>query len=159
MELQRYQHAHQSCDIGAGSSLGFDTSDASAPFSYDSSINWFNGSLSKLGAGTLALDAGNRYSGVTTICGGTLQLPPTFFTVVIGGTGQLPGTLDLDGRNVTIASLTGSSYSIITDSVGGGVLTVAPPAGTSSTFAGTIENGEHASSGWGWRSMARASFF
>ena len=79
----------------------------------DDGVDSFN--LTKAGSGTLLLAAVNTYAGVTNINAGTLQLGvnnalPTG-TFVQLGTGSTAGTLDLNGFNQTIASLTVQSTS------------------------------------------------
>ena len=86
--------------------------------------------LTKTGPGNLILTAANTYSGGTTIYGGTLQLGianallPTG-ALTVSGTGASAGTLDLNGNNQTVGSLSdgGVSAGTITDSTGSATLT------------------------------------
>jgi autotransporter-associated beta strand protein len=110
------------------------------------SDNGSNKSLSLSGGGTLILAAANSYSGSTTISNGTLQvgeddnlgLPPT--TALLMGTF---GTLRLTGNNCTVATLSGSVGSSITQRnlSNKSSLTVVPSNGSSTTFAGSISDG------------------
>ena len=67
-------------------------------------------SLTKAGAGTLALDASNGYTGGTNIQAGVLQLGPT---ATLGSPGSpltlSGGTLTLGGFGTTVGSLSGNS--------------------------------------------------
>ncbi len=106
-----------------------------------------SGSLVKAGSGKLTLGSVNTYQGNTTISAGTLvtngdanTLPATT-ALLLGPT----GVLDLYGNPQTVASLSGSAGSTITDSYCSGqpgtiymtTLTVSPTAGAT-TFAGNI---------------------
>jgi autotransporter-associated beta strand protein len=103
-----------------------------------------SGGLTKYGAGTLTLGGAASYGGPTVINAGTLQMV---------GAGQLPGgsalvlansaALDLDGTSQTVASLSGGSGSLVTDSASGSnvTLTLAAPKNSATTFSGTIQNG------------------
>ena len=84
-----------------------------------------SGGLTKYGAGTLTLGGAASYGGPTVINAGTLQMV---------GAGQLPGgsalvltnsaALDLDGTSQTVASLSGGSGSLVTDSASGSNVTL-----------------------------------
>ena len=105
----------------------------------------FNGAagamaVTKTGSGTQALSGSNSYTGGTSIKAGTL---------VVGnanalGSGALTlnaGTLDLHGTSTGVGSLSGSSGSLITNSVSGtATLTTVVASGTS-TFSGAIVDG------------------
>lgn len=91
------------------------------------------GGLTKSGTGTVTLSGTNTYTGGTTVNGGTLQ--------VSGGNALADGgavtvssgaTLDLNGTNETIGSLTGSG----TVNIGTGTLTLTDSASTN--FSGTL---------------------
>jgi autotransporter-associated beta strand protein len=93
-----------------------------------------NGSLTKAGSGSLALNVANSYSGGTTVnAGATLRL---------GATGALPsgknlvlnGMLDLLTSNATVGTLSGSG-AIDKSAAGSSTLTV-----SSGTFSGQIRN-------------------
>ena len=95
------------------------------------------GSLTKLGLGTLILAGGNSYTGGTVVEAGTLQFTNT---PVIGNLTLNGGALDLGGRNLTIADLSGgSSASIINGAAGSATLTADQAATT--TYAGTLQDG------------------
>ena len=88
---------------------------------------------------TLVLSGANTYTGSTTINGGTLQLSGgsdrlPIATRVVFDSGNL-ATLDLNGQNQTIASISGSNVGS-TIALGSGTLTVGD--GTSTTYAGVI---------------------
>lgn len=109
--------------------------------------------LTKAGEGTVRLDGASTYTGGTTVTGGTLQLgvdqaiPATGAVNLSGGTAG--GTLDLNGRNLTVASLglggsvttVGGLEQRVVDNLGGGILTL---GGNVSYNAGTagFENGQ-----------------
>lgn len=92
-------------------------------------------SVTSVGAGTLVFEnAGNNYSGATTINAGVLQLaannnttPSTTNVTVANG-----ATFDLNGFNDTIQSLSGAGSVLL----GGGTLTT---GNASSTFSGVID--------------------
>jgi len=93
--------------------------------------------LTKLGAGTLTLDAVERYAGPTTILAGTVKLGaladlPDAFGVSLAASGA---ALDLDGTNETIGTLGGVGGSSVI--LRGGRLSVSG----SSNFDGTISDG------------------
>lgn len=94
-------------------------------------------SLTKAGSGTLTLSGNNNYSGGTIISAGTLQMG-TSSGLTNNSAVTDNGTLDLNGFNTVINTLTGSG---IVDTVAGGspILTIGNGNGTS-TFTGTIQN-------------------
>jgi autotransporter-associated beta strand protein len=96
--------------------------------------------LTKTGAGTLALTGSNGIYGALTVNNGILRLGSSATTkqttgLVLNDT----GTLDLNGSNVTVASLAGTAGVITNSSATPGSLTVSGPAST--TFLGNIVNG------------------
>jgi autotransporter-associated beta strand protein len=106
-------------------------------------------SLAKAGAGTLALNAANTYTGGTSIIGGRLVVGvtnalPVTTVVTLGGTSS--GTLDLAGNNQTVAGL--ASSGLVANQVIGNssasttsTLTFAGGTNAASTFGGTIQDG------------------
>ena len=93
------------------------------------------GGLTKAGGGTLILSASNGYGGSTTVSAGTLQLGnanalPSATALTLSG-----GTLDLNGNNNSVASLTMTNGSI-GNSTGSGVLTVG--SGNADLQVGTV---------------------
>ena len=124
--------------------------------------------LTKSGIGNLTLTGTDTFTGQLSINAGTLLLGSggalnsngsAFNPVVFGGTSQLigtssggtfeevNGTLSLNGNNATVASLTASSLSsgtaIVQDNAVGmtGTNTLTINGSTSTTFAGTVQNG------------------
>jgi autotransporter-associated beta strand protein len=92
------------------------------------------GDLIKTGDQTLTLGGANNYMGMTTITGGTLQLGannalPSGTTVTLFAA----GTLNLNNKNATIASLTGKGGNVV---LGSGTLTLG-----SGAFSGAINLG------------------
>jgi autotransporter-associated beta strand protein len=98
-----------------------------------------NGSLLKIGAGTLELDGANTYSGSTVISNGTLKLGPAASLAspnIILGTGatldasSLPGGLTLaanqvlTGKGTVLGNLTDGSSTVISPGSSPGTLTV-----------------------------------
>jgi autotransporter-associated beta strand protein len=98
-----------------------------------------SGSLSKQGAGTLFLSVVNTYTGATFIGGGTVQLGvantlPTATALTVNG-----GTLDLNGFNQQVASL--SDGGVTTGGVTNGsgtAATLTVDQTTSTTFGGVV---------------------
>ena len=92
-----------------------------------------SGSISKVGAGTLTLGHANSYAGPTSVSAGTLKLrsvgalPDTTALTLSSGT-----TLDLNGCDTVVASLTGSGAIAL----GTARLGVGNPS--SSTYSGVI---------------------
>jgi fibronectin-binding autotransporter adhesin len=83
----------------------------------NSGITTFGGVLSntagltKAGTGTLVLSGANTFTGPTTVNAGILRLGaagalPNVAVTVSGSTAGVTATLDLEGRNATVASLT-----------------------------------------------------
>ncbi len=103
--------------------------------------------LNKVGAGTLTLtNAGNTYSGATTVSGGTLQAGATnalaqnsAHTVAAGA------ALSLNNFSVAVGSLAGAG-TVTNGGAAGRVITTGSD-GTSTAFAGTIQNGGAGSTG------------
>jgi autotransporter-associated beta strand protein/T5SS/PEP-CTERM-associated repeat protein len=98
-----------------------------------------SGGLTKMGAGTLSLSGSNSYGGGTVIEGGTLRLDHAHALGTPGSLSVQTGTLDLNGRNVTVTSLSGSGASITSGTTGQVVLTI--DQDTDTTYAGAIRDG------------------
>jgi fibronectin-binding autotransporter adhesin len=99
-----------------------------------------NGSLTKIGAGTLTLSGPNTYTGATAVNDGILKagvsnaLPSGTAVTLANVAGA---TLDLNGTAQTIGSLAGGGATGGNVQLGGGTLT-AGGDNTSTAFAGTI---------------------
>ena len=118
--------------------------------------------LTKSGSSTFTVSNTNDYTGATTVSGGRLLLS--------GGANRLPlvtaltladtagATLDLNGNNQTVASLSGGGASGGNVTLGAGALTV---AGTgTATFRGIISgSGSLAKSGIGTQTLANANSY
>jgi fibronectin-binding autotransporter adhesin len=118
----------------AGTLAGIDTNGNSVTFT---SALAGTGGLSKLGSGTLTLNATNTYAGGTTIAGGTLVFPtvsavPAAGRIVIGS----GGALSVSGAYSTLAGWLGSGQ--IASSSNGALALV---SSSSENFDGTTYNG------------------
>ncbi len=91
------------------------------------------GGLAKHGSGILTLSGASSYAGGTTVNAGTLQLAPGASLPTTGPLAVNGGTLDLNGNNLAIGSLSGLGGRI---ELGSGILTVAGQSNTS--FAGIL---------------------
>ncbi len=116
--------------------LIFNRSDAST---YSGMING-TGVFTKQGTGTLTLSGSNSYTGGTTISDGQITLGNVNGLGAAGPIAITSGTLNLNGRSVTLGALAGSSGGTITTGTAGSV-TLTSTATTDSTFAGAITNG------------------
>ena len=100
-----------------------------------------SGGLTKTGLGTLTLGGINTYSGDTTISTGALQIGNTL--AVPSGTGKgnlvIAGSLDLNNHSIIVNGLSGAG--VVSNTKTGSVTLTAGDADQSSTFAGTIANG------------------
>jgi len=79
------------------------------------------GAVNKSMAGTVTLSGANTYSGLTTINNGTLQLSGGANRIKSGNDVVVNATLDLNGQNQTLGTLSGNG----TVDTGGGVLDAA----------------------------------
>ncbi|MEI8374978.1 MAG: autotransporter-associated beta strand repeat-containing protein [Planctomycetota bacterium] len=112
------------------------------------------GSLTKIGLGTLALNASNSsFTGGVTINDGTVQLghPAALSSanaVAFADNAPITAKLQLQGNSITIGGLSTSSTSAIVENGGSAaVLTVNQPAGPAATYAGVLQNGGSGSLG------------
>jgi len=107
------------------------------------------------GNGTVVLSGTNIYSGGTTVSAGNLQLAsagalPTGTALTLSALDVPAGTLDLDGNNATVSSITvltgpqtiptGAVAQIINTGVGVSTFTYAGSNGNPSTFDGNISD-------------------
>ncbi|WP_237705424.1 PEP-CTERM sorting domain-containing protein [Chthoniobacter flavus] len=125
--------------FASGSAFGIDTSDTGGPgqggtLTYSGNITNAGLGLTKLGIGTLVLDATNSYGGPTTVVTGTLALGPNGS---ISNTSAIivanQATFDTGGASATVGSVTGAGNLAI----GGGVFT-AGGDNSSTHFSGSI---------------------
>jgi fibronectin-binding autotransporter adhesin len=107
-----------------------------------------NGSVTKVGAGTLVLSGTNTYHGGTSVGNGTLQLGASgalpVGTAVTLGAGTTSGILDLNGFSPTVGGLatagTGTANVIGSSSTSANSTLTFAGTGAPSTFGGTIQN-------------------
>ncbi len=115
-----------------------------------------SGSLTKIGAGVLTVSGNNSYTGGTTVSAGTLRLGsatalPTDGMLTVNG-----GTVDFNGNNLTVASLSGVGGTI---SMGSGTLTVAESGNTSLAAVITGTGGSLVKQGAGTLILTGASTY
>ncbi len=96
------------------------------------------GTLTKAGTGTLLLGGDNTYSGATTISAGTVKLD-LYERIPDNSALTLNGTLDLNGWEETVPSITGSGTIDIVSAGGSPNFNVGSD-NTSTTFSGVIQN-------------------
>lgn len=111
----RYTGASATTDrsviLGSASSGLIDVASSTSILTFNGQITG-SGSLVKIGPGILELGSQNNYTGNTTVSAGTLKnavanaLPQTTNLIVNGG------TYDLNGRNQTVGSLSGSGGTV-----------------------------------------------
>ncbi len=105
---------------------------------FTSALGGSGSSLTKLGGGTLTLTATNGFTGATTVYAGTLKAGNinalANSSVIMSG-----GTLDTNGLNVNIRSLSGTS-GIVTNSTGAATLIINNSSGPA-TYSGTLLDG------------------
>ncbi|OGV70303.1 MAG: hypothetical protein A2283_03430, partial [Lentisphaerae bacterium RIFOXYA12_FULL_48_11] len=97
-----------------------------------------NSGLLKMGTGTLVLSGTNDFTGSLVITNGTLRLGSNNTLPATQGNTVLASTLDLNGFSNTVRNLSGNGTA--TCSVAGNSIMVISN-NTSTTFAGSIENG------------------
>ena len=138
----------------SGSALGFDTTDAEGgSFTISDVITNVTGAgasnrnITKLGSNTLVLSGANTYTGTTTVSGGTLRAGVASVLGVSGAFGlnntvnmaNVTGvTLDLNGFDTRIGSLTGGGTTGGTVALNGGAALTVGSANTNVTFAGNM---------------------
>jgi autotransporter-associated beta strand protein len=107
-----------------------------------------DGGLEKLGAGTLTLAGANAYTGQTTVIAGTLKVGVADAIPHGAGKGNVSlaagGTLDLNGRDVTVNGLPAAAGAVVDNTAAGAVTLSVGDADTSTTgtpsFNGVIRN-------------------
>jgi fibronectin-binding autotransporter adhesin len=100
-------------------------------------ISGINGSLTKVGTGTLTLSGANTYTGGTTITAGVLRLGTGGSLASTGALSLGGGTFDLNGNAQTIGGLTNANFSLNNElAINGGTLTV--NQATDSVFSAKI---------------------
>ncbi len=90
----------------------------------------------------MQLNAASSYSGGTTVSAGTLQINNA--AALGNSSGPLTangGVLDLNGYSPSVGPLSGAAGTVLTSS-GGATLTTNIPLGTSTTFGGTLSDGQ-----------------
>ena len=113
--------------LQAGSSIGFDTTNATSAVTLTNVIANTTGTgggavgVVKLGSGTLILDASNTYTGGTTVNGGTLQISGTGTLTAANGamTVNAGGNLSLTNRDV-FPAVAGTRSAVNTLTISGG---------------------------------------
>ena len=97
----------------------------------------------RVNSGTLTLSASNAYTGGSTVSAGRLvvgdvnALGASTSALAVNG-----GTLDLDGRSISVGTLSGASGATITTNSSAGTATLTTTVNSNSTFAGSIaDNG------------------
>ncbi len=99
-------------------------------------------SLVKTGPGFMQLNAPGYYSGGTRVTAGTLQMNNG--AALGSSSGALTangGVLDLNGNSLTVGQFSGAAGTILTSS-GGVTLTANMPSGSTTTFGGTLSDGQ-----------------
>jgi autotransporter-associated beta strand protein len=137
-----------SAPVILGSAQTWTVMDAATVLAVTSGISG-TGNLTKAGSGILSLSGTNNYVGTTTVSGGILRAGTanTFnasSAYIIGAT----GTLRLNGLANTIASLSGATGGIVENGAASGNVTLIAGDGSSTSFAGTIQNGGAATLGF-----------
>ena len=113
-----------------------DTNNLGATFS---GILSGSGALAKTGAGTLLLSGANAYSGGTTINGGTIQAGSATPLGTANGTLNISnGTFDLDGFNVAVGGLNGTTNAAIGNTGGAASALTVGSGNGSGLFAGVL---------------------
>jgi autotransporter-associated beta strand protein len=118
-----------------------------------------SGGISKLGGNTLTLTAANNYNGDTAIPAGTLKVGTAgtipngsgFGNIVLDAGASTAGTFDMNGFDVTINGITGTSNSVLGQIVNNNssvtnVLSVGNGDATT-TYRGTIKDNNNGTSG------------
>jgi autotransporter-associated beta strand protein len=140
LEYSAGYNADSSAIFSTAPNQSFSFNTNSQNVSFANGLNSFGGSLTKSGAGTLALNGSSTYSGPTTINAGTLKLGVANAINPASGLAMGGGTLDLGGNSAGFSSLNGSSGSITNSGSSLATLTITQPVGTSA-YQGTINDG------------------
>ena len=124
--------------FGAGTALGFDTTNAGGTASYGNAIAT---GITKLGPGTLTLTASNTYTGATTINAGILQegISGAFGNNSAVSLANVAGAaLDVTGFDTQIGSLTGGGANGGNVTLGAATLTVGGDNTSPTAYEGSI---------------------
>ena len=128
------------------------SNDATHPYTFSGDPISGTGTLTKSGGGTLTLSSANSYTGNTIISDGTVVLGnaaaiPTgtgFGNVVLDGGATVAGTLDLNGKSITLNGLAGISGTVVGKVANNNATAATLTVGNNnaiSSFAGNIANG------------------
>ena len=130
-------------NLNAGVTATFDTNGSDTTL--NGNVGGTSGSLTKTGAGSLALVGSNNFGNSagaalrvnqgTVIFGSAASIPANLGVVLNGG------TLDLNSFSTTIGSLSGTGGIITDNAFVGGTTTLTVNQSGNTTFAGTINNG------------------
>ncbi|WP_256198968.1 beta strand repeat-containing protein [Verrucomicrobium spinosum] len=138
---------------GTNKLVALNIADSSHTFTFSQALTQGSGGFTKSGAGRVDLtNAGNNYTGVTDIAGGTLRLRGAGL-LSAGSALRLSGAnaiLDLNGTNQTVKGFSGTSSSTakIVNNSGSGTSTITIGTGAANgTYAGQILDNDGVSTG------------
>lgn len=136
-----------SAPVVLGASQTWTVADAATVLASSGGISG-TANLIKAGSGILALAGSNTYVGTTTVNGGVLRASSAnAFNATSAHTIGVAGTLRLNGFAQTLSSLTGAVGSILENGAASGNVVLTVGGSSSTTFAGTIQNGGTATLG------------
>ena len=125
--------------------------DATHPYTFSGDPISGTGTLTKSGDGTLTLNNSNSYTGDTIINGGKLLLGVAtaipngtgFGNVALNGGATAAGTLDLNGKSITLNGLSGTTGAVVgqVGNTGAAATLTLGNSNATSAFAGNIANG------------------
>ncbi len=144
--------------VGSTSAVSIDTNSQTVAFN-NPLANTNIGGLTKLGTGTLTLNASNNYLGDTTVSGGTLAMGASgalYGTLANAGnlTVNTGATFDLEGTTQNVNNLNGAGGTIANNaSSSAGALIVGNNNATGGSFGGIIA--DHTNGGSGTMSLTK----